>query len=86
MSFSIGTPVMMLDRNNHFGENSKKHGNARAVLCEAMSERQCKDEDLDKSLTKTNTYYMFDDYYCYLFADLISEPQIPEVYFHETSL
>lgn len=63
MSFSIGTPVMMLDRNNHFGDNAKKHGNARAVLCEAMSERQCKDEDLDESLTKTNTYYMPTAYY-----------------------
>ena len=58
MSISIGTPVMMLDRNNHFGKNSEKHGNARAILCEAMSERYCNDVDLDKSLTKTNTYYM----------------------------
>lgn len=62
MSISIGTPVMMLDRNNHFGKNSEKHGNARAILCEAMSERYCNDVDLDKSLTKTNTYYAGSDH------------------------
>lgn len=59
MGITIGTPVMMLDRNNHFGKESKKHGNMRAVLCEAMSERQCKDVDLDRNKTQQNKYFDF---------------------------
>lgn len=35
---------------------SRHSGNLRAVVCEALEERQSKDPDLDKSRTKYNTY------------------------------
>lgn len=48
---------MMLDRQNHFGKKSQKHGNCRAVLLEAMQERRCNDPDLCPEKTGDNEYW-----------------------------
>ena len=62
MQASVGLPVMMLDRQNHYGsKRNKKHGNAKAIMEEAMAERACSDLDLDKERTQDNKYYFFDD-------------------------
>ena len=62
MQASVGMPVMMLDRQSHFSNKvSYKHGNLRAVLCEAMSERRCNDPDLNRDLTEYNEYWAIDD-------------------------
>ena len=62
MQASVGLPVMMLDRQNHYGsKRNKKHGNAKAIMEEAMAERACSDLDLDRERTQDNKYYFFDD-------------------------
>lgn len=62
MQASVGLPVMMLDRQNHYGsKRNEKHGNAKAILEEAMAERVCGDLDLDRERTQDNKYYFFDD-------------------------
>lgn len=62
MQASVGLPVMMLDRQNHYGsKRNEKHGNAKAIMEEAMGERACSDLDLDRERTQDNKYYFFDD-------------------------
>lgn len=62
MQASVGMPVLMLDRQGHFGDKpDSKHGNLRAVICEAMSERECSDPDLNRELTQYNEYWAIDD-------------------------
>ena len=61
MQASVGLPVMMLDRQNHYGKKNQKHGNWQAILNEALEERQCSDPDLNRELTEKNQYLIFDD-------------------------
>ena len=57
MGYKCGMPVLKLDRLNHFGNKSKRSGNARAVACEALEERWSSDPDVDRSKTKDNVYF-----------------------------
>lgn len=60
MGYNVGMPTMKLDRNFHpenIGKKNVKIGNARSVLLEALSERNCKDEDYDADLTADNIYW-----------------------------
>ena len=52
----VGMPVMKLDNLDHFKHRSKHIGNAKAITCEALSERHSPDEDLDPRKTKDNIY------------------------------
>lgn len=52
----VGLPIMKLDNLDHFKYKSKHIGNAKAITCEALSERHSPDEDLDPSKTKDNIY------------------------------
>ena len=56
----VGMPMMKLNRQPHFGKEGRS-GNARAVLCEALEERQSSDFDLDSSKTRYNVYQFGDD-------------------------
>ena len=49
----VGITIMKL--NNGKG-NAKRKGNLKAVSCEALKERFCKDEDLRKEDTYNNVY------------------------------
>lgn len=60
MGYKVGIPCLKLDRQNHFGNKSKHSGNARAVVCEALEERYCSDDDLNRDLTQQNEYF-FDE-------------------------
>lgn len=51
----VGMPYVKLDRNDHFGEKGHA-GNARAVVCEGLEERQSSDPDLDRTKTAANIY------------------------------
>lgn len=57
MGYTVGMPVIKLDRQNHFGKSNAHSGNARAVVCEALEERRSGDVDLDRSKTALNVYY-----------------------------
>lgn len=59
MGYTVGMPVMKLDRCNHFGKKSDHSGNAKAVTCEALEERYSSDADLDREMTAENVYYGF---------------------------
>ena len=62
MQASVGLPVMMLDRQNHYGsKRNEKHGNAKAIMEEAMAERACSDFDLDRERTQGNKCSFFDN-------------------------
>lgn len=59
MGYTVGMPVMKLDRCNHFGKKNEHSGNAKAVTCEALEERYSSDADLDREMTAENVYYGF---------------------------
>lgn len=59
MGYTVGMPVMKLDRCNHFGKKNEHSGNAKAVTCEALEERYSSDADLDQKMTAENVYYGF---------------------------
>lgn len=59
MGYNVGMPILKLDRCNHFG-NNENSGNARAVVCEALEERQSSDPDLNRDLTELNEYFGYE--------------------------
>lgn len=56
----VGMPYLKLDRKDHFVEKERKDkhsGNTKAVVMEALKERQSSDPDLDRTKTPLNKYY-----------------------------
>lgn len=54
----VGIPMIKLDTQAHPTAASRKNsGNARAVVCEGLSERWSSDPDLDRSKTNDNLYF-----------------------------
>ena len=51
----VGTPWMKLDGKT-YDKSNQHHGNNKAVMCEALEERWCSDEDIDREKTKFNIY------------------------------
>lgn len=72
MQATVGTPMMTLDRMSHFGQKGGRSGNARAVLCEALAERRCADEDFHPELSSTNEFYTFDSEFSKIAYDPMS--------------
>ncbi len=64
MAISMGSPVLKLDRQNHFGKSDKHSGNAQAVLEEMFpdeeGQRHTSDRDYNPELTKDNLFYEWD--------------------------
>ena len=61
MAISVGIPMMFLDRQNHYGAKpNSKHGNAKAIIDEALpneeGERKCRDMDFNPARTQNNRY------------------------------
>lgn len=57
-SVKVGMPMLKLDLKNHYTRASRKNsGNARAVVCEGLSERDSRDPDIDRFRTPDNVYY-----------------------------
>lgn len=88
MAISMGSPVLKLDRQNHFGKKDKHAGNAQAVLEEMFPDeegvRHSSDRDYNPELTKNNLFYEF-DYETGKFnrRDTITSKEVVDKYYSE---